>query len=288
MVRTRVILLFFPVLLAGCATDAGLSSAMMPLLRCQSIPPDAHTYDKIIGGREVGFYDPDQQNVVQIKIRRGSRDSICTASLIRDRVLLTAAHCVKDADEINAFFVTSEGCPVNSRQKITISEKEVLIHPEFDGSPQSFADLALVKLNSDAPKDQLRLKLVGTGDEFSDEFLLLGFGITDEKSKDAEVLRRVLKPKAEISVREKIVVIDQRPGSGFCRGDSGAPLLAMVWTEPKILAINSATVGTAENNECHTMSVAMNAQHFAPWLTQHADDLDRKGWLARLRSSIGL
>jgi len=277
-------------MLSACASDGGVVSAAMPFLKCQDKTTPPKLSDEIVGGQTVGYADPDQKVVVLLKIHHAGHDSICTGSLIRDRVILTAAHCVSgvEASDVSAFFVTEEGCPIDRQQLVVRTGKEIAIEKGFDGSPQSYSDVALIKIQQDAPKDQQRLKLVKAADEFTDELTLLGYGITDEVRKDAETLRRVYKPKSEISIREKIVVIDQRKGTGFCRGDSGAPLLASVWTEPKILAVNSATVGTATNNECHTLSVAMNVRYFDNWIETTADQMSYRSWFRKIADAVGL
>lgn len=287
----RKILFILSFLLAGCATDSTSAVGLVaPLMKCELVDQSGPKIDEIVGGETVGLSDPDQKLVLKLKIHRDDTDSICTGALLRDRVILTAAHCVQNAEagDVSAFFLTKDGCPLGRQQQLEMQAKEIEIHPGFDGLPQSYSDLALIQLRSDAPSDQERLKLTKREYDLSEELLLLGYGITDETAKDSDVLRRVRKPKSEISVREKIVVIDQRTGSGYCRGDSGAPLISTVWTEPMIVGINSSTVGTADNNECHTISVAINTAYFEPWISNRANQLNTLTWFQKVREFVGL
>lgn len=227
----------------------------------------------IVAGEVVSYSDPAYKLVTMLKIQRPAHSSICTGTLISDRVILTAAHCVSGVGptDVTANFVSSMGCSMNQQKKAGISADSIVIHPEFDGSPQSLADLALVFLKTEVPRDQQRVPLIERGENASDDrVLLLGFGITGEAQTDSRTLRRVYKSlNTDLTFRERAIYVDQAktPG-GFCRGDSGAPILVENSGKLHILGVNSANIGTQADNECHTMSVAMNMNYFADWIHQ--------------------
>jgi secreted trypsin-like serine protease len=255
--------------------------------RCQ---PVSKGRDDIIGGEKVPFGDPDQQLVVRLMIHKSNQVSVCTATLISDHVVLTAAHCVAkvDPDAIEAKFFTAESCPVNKMRETTRTGERLVLHKDFDGSPQSHADLALVYLNDEAPPEQVRLPLLRDNDKpTSDRLLFMGFGITDETKTDSLTLRRVHKSfKDDLEFRDRALIVNQmQERGGFCRGDSGAPIIAEVWGEPFILGVNSANVGIKPMTECHTLSLAMNIAPFKAWIEKNRDALEGASWLSRTLGS---
>lgn len=222
-----------------------------------------------------------------IRARRGNSDAICTGSLLSNRIVLTAAHCVDGLTpaDIEVRLTTTEGCPVMQQQMIDILADKISVHEDFDGSPESYSDLALIRLKTSAPHDVTRLPIVtDVQPPTSDRVVLLGFGITDEHSKDSQILRRIHKSIAgDLSFKEKIIAINQQSGSGgFCRGDSGAPIIAEIWGEPYVLGVNSATVGLKPESECHTMSIAMSAPYFSSWISENKKALEERTWFERL------
>ena len=277
--------------LAGCSTLNPASYGYplaASLVRCEK---SDEVGTSIVGGKTVDKGDPDQHLVTMLKINRDGRKHICTGALISDRVILTAAHCVAGLSNSNveAQFVTKEGCPVYHQQTIDREIDRVLIHEEFDGTPTSFADLALILLKDKAPDDQLRLPILTKETKLTnDTITLLGFGITGEAQRDSQTLRRVTKSFATDFIDEgRKFWVNQSSGSGgFCRGDSGAPLIGEVWGEPYVLGVNSANIGLKPGVECQTASIAMSALHFGDWIHSRQGELENRPWWKKTLSLV--
>ncbi len=256
------------------------------LLQCQD---SGNVSDHIVGGTVVAADDPDQQLVVMLKMRKGEKESVCTGTLIGERVILTAAHCVENVhvENIHPFFVTGAGCPVNQVRPTRGEVIRKLVHRGFDGTPQSLSDLALLYLADSAPTEQRRLPIAKTERPTQDQVMLIGFGITRETARDSQVLRRISKSwQQDLQPRGRALVIDQTKGSGgFCRGDSGAPVIGESWGEPQVWAVNSANVGITPDTECQTMSLAMDTRVFADWIQRNQHRLETSSKLSRFFSS---
>ncbi len=85
--------------------------------------------------------------------------------------------------------------------------------------------------------------------------------------------------------KDKFLIVNQTSGSGgFCRGDSGAPLIGEIWGEPYIVGINSANVGIRPQTECQTLSIAMNTTDFTDWILRNKKNLESSTAIARFFS----
>lgn len=259
--------------IAGCAMTRELSERGSELgsdiSRIASRPIDRKLDLEIVNGREIKANDPHAKLAVMVITDRAMKESVCSGVTLAERAVLTAAHCVfgAKASRVRVSFgaaTTAESADV----------ERIVIHDAYDGTPESHADLALLKLARAIPIGYPIHRLHEESDQIaSDEVLLVGFGITNERSSDSRVLRKTLKSlKNEIHFKGKIIGVDQRSSNGgFCRGDSGAPVFVKSGGANRILGISSFNVGLEKDSECHTASVAISLPYYSGWIRQHLE-----------------
>ncbi|MGH6794377.1 MAG: S1 family peptidase, partial [Methylocella sp.] len=166
----------------------------------------------------------------------GGSASFCTASVIAQDVVLTAAHCVSNLANTQVFFRGGD------RQLVFFEVASIAVHPEFRpkiGRKHLISiDLALLRLATPLPPAFKPIELTGTNPiAIGQPFRIAGLGRADESvSGTSGVLRAGVLvasgPKSPVLVW---LTDPDRTGLGGCTGDSGAPILAI--GQPALVAV---------------------------------------------------
>ncbi|WP_413944176.1 S1 family peptidase [Bdellovibrio sp. HCB-162] len=254
-------------LLAGCSSSKDASAPN------QCVP--ASQMDGIIGGVKVSATDLLAKKVVLLVMTSGDQGSICTGTPISKNVILTAAHCVKNADKVTVVFHTDITCESGfSKDKQSITASDFLYHKDYSGQSNAENDVALVKLPKSIPADYQVSKIYdGKSPLSSDEVTLAGYGITSETGEGSMFLRTTKKSfKSDLRMTSTNVVMSQ-PENGICSGDSGGPVFVEVRGELQILGVNSVVTGRNEATVCHGRGVSMYAPYYQDWVERQTPNL---------------
>lgn len=227
----------------------------------------------IIGGQKVQKTDPDSNLAVLIM----ADDGICTASAIRDNVLLTAAHCFnKDkVKSVSAIFYPSISCESGYDKRIhSIPAMAVVVNEDFNPNVQidkTSGDVALIFLSEKIPSGYPVHKLADPLNVVQgNDVALYGYGRTNSNGGGSGVLRKINLSSSRFAVDEigKRVIIDQSGGQGVCNGDSGgASLVKTVQGETQILGVTSYVQGR-EDDVCGSISVQSLAISYSDWINR--------------------
>jgi len=194
----------------------------------------------VIGGREAA--DNQFPWVVFIRCNR-PQQTICTASLISDSWVLTAAHCVDGCSE---FTVQAGSNMINGRDdsRVAINTRVAFPHPEYD-SNKLINDIAVIWLPRPAPlSDTIRVGCLPgrsqLNDKFEDDLMTLtGWGLTCDGCRTPNnmhfVANRPVMPNHRCKrlfrdINAGMICIDTDANTrwgenqGICNGDSGGPL----------------------------------------------------------------
>ena len=211
--------------------------------------------------------------VVMVLDSSSGRDnaSFCTASVISQNVVLTAAHCAAGLADTQVFFRDSEGelvfYPVDS---IAINPG---YRPNVGRQHIVSVDLALIRLTKPLPESFKPVDLAGTFQAKPGKPLrIIGFGLADERRRGTSgVLRSgVLATSGPKSDTLLWLIDPDGTGLGGCTGDSGGPIFSD--SQPLLVAVAIKAKGS-NGYFCGAMTEALLIGPQVPWI-----DKTLQGW----------
>lgn len=240
-------------------------------------PYQVSSGDKIVGGVLVNPADPQSKRVVEIMTTGGSpaKAKFCTGSFLTEKIVLTAAHCLKEYS--------------SGKVRIKLSEKKsesrqienVVIYPLYATDPLN-SDMALLFLKEPFEFPVLISKLPATDMHLKPEQVsVLGYGLVSgiaaQKPKRGLLFKAQL-PVIRFSFAEPVFLTDETQGLSTCHGDSGGPLYAAVNGESYLVGIvkggritKQDDLPLEQQDRCKGKGRSINLQypdHLA-WLNSH-------------------
>lgn len=221
---------------------------MSGLSGCQDTPEQKFTNTKtdsnIIGGETVDPESKFASRVIYLAIGVEkkttplgftiSQKGICTASALSQRVLLTAAHCVKNLTNEQVYAVMSNNPwnhPLDLEEWVTV--EKIKIHHDYVGTDENMNhDLALLRLSRDIDIERIS-KLVDASQAKAGPLSLVSIGYgqtstlktphTNNSQTQTTMLHSVLKTIEQYEPLSPLFSVEQDDMKGVCHGDSGGP-----------------------------------------------------------------
>jgi secreted trypsin-like serine protease len=235
------------------------SLSLLILTAACSADPPAHLRALITNGTD----DSGDPAVVAIVTRAG--DLRCSATVIGPHTVLTAAHCMLDASDYEAFQVFFGAALASGGAYVDISDAQ--IDPAYD--PIAFAnDLGLLTLKQAAPATAVALDprsidatLVGQ------TFSAVGFGVTSPANHDPGTKRS---GAARVSAVAASDFTAQPAPSEPCADDSGGPALFTVAGATYVAGVVSHGDAACADHAVYARIDVALAPFIQPYLTATA------------------
>lgn len=243
---------------------------------------------RIIGGREVVEHEfPWMAGIISVN----RSDTICGASIINDRYVITAAHCILygfTKDDLKVSVGGHNSCKWDAKTTI-FSVDSIFPHPSYDNQT-NFADIMLVKLIMSITFNQFvrPICLPKLGLDVLSRFegqtvSALGWGFSENNSLfNGECGLRIVdltlynRSECPTDVSSLICAGYKTSPRGTCGGDSGGPLQLLDKNQKYMLiGITSNGIGCAN---VYYPDFFTDVSRMVPWILQTTKDDSRYCW----------
>ncbi len=226
----------------------------------------------IVNGEETGDW-PGVGVLVALDPSSGSGGVFCSATLVDDTAVVTAAHCVDSAEQYSDWgYDTVFAVGPSVAEIVDYVEVEAWsVHPDYRfTSAEVFADIAVGFLSGPLgggvePVSFLSSEL-GTG-WYDEDLVLVGYGITSDGAEDAGTKRTATLPVYTLYGDFVLAIDDDPSGSNACSGDSGGAALRQTSSGVQLAGVLSFVFAWHEASNCVGGGVgATRLDLFGPWL----------------------
>lgn len=236
----------------------------------------------IVGGQEVNAPDPIQSATVGLFTPSddGHSGSLCSGTLVRRDMVLTAAHCIpRGIAKPVVVFGSDLHSPTAPHRQVDA----MAVNPKWHsraGKGMDQGDIALVKFHGGLPEGFKTVPTVRSDSEIhaGDEVTLAGYGINNAATKTgAGRLRktdvRILKNRAGKSE----MILDQSRGRGACHGDSGGPAFIHRGGSLRLAGVTNRGYPNHAPDDCRHQVVYTKVPAYHSWIQNSERKLENGG-----------
>lgn len=210
----------------------------------------------IIGGEETG----DFPAVALIEVGQAR----CTATLVSETVMVTAAHCIYDAYVTGPIGGTAFFGPSRSEGD-SVEIEDLIPHRLYRPQFVREADVGIVRLAEPPPGD---IAPMAWNSEALDEALLgagvtlVGFGVTDGEDQTGAGVKRMVDLTLDEVAGEQLLGIGDDL-QNICQGDSGGPTILDIDGTLTVIAVSSFG-----SNFCQNRSFVTRTDVFSEFIDE--------------------
>lgn len=241
----------------------------------------------IIGGEPTTLNQlPFFARLILHKTGASAFSNICGGSIVNDRYILTAAHCVESDVFTDGWSTDDLRVLVKNptMDDVYVSEfkdvRGISIHPDYDASALWINDLAILELSQPITDNVQSITLPQDFGDYSDAEVYQIFGLgqtsTDDTSSTNYLRWAEVKPLTDsecdalvsgFNAQETLCAngFEDRDYTGICRGDSGGPL-TYVDTNGMYQQIGIVSYGSSICESSEIPSVFTEILNYATWI----------------------
>lgn len=231
---------------------------------CGNTPIRPNLNGFIVGGTEA------RPHSLPWQIRLGYTEggymyTMCGGSIVSERYVLTAAHCIDTSQPDRKHFVI---VGMHNRRKSDkyyrqVQVSRVIVHPDWDPRRVSAGnDIAILELSESLRfNDAVQPICMASSSQSyteSDRFVVSGWGTLREGGSSPDALQQLVVPYISESTCKRVTYLRSMPGqmcAGYleggkdsCQGDSGGPLAAKIGGKWTLAGVVSWGSGCARRN----------------------------------------
>jgi secreted trypsin-like serine protease len=232
----------------------------------------------IIGGKQLTAADGLSKSVVAlVDVDEGA---LCTASIISENMLVTAAHCVQgNLNSMVVVFTTDLTVKDKSAIKVRTVESgiQTSFYAERQLEPTDEGDIALIKLSEKIPAGYVPATLLTDASVLKKgtTVTLVGYGIDDGVKQTGSGILRQTEVAVETPVLGQTeVLLNQKQGKGACHGDSGGPAYVLNKGQVQLFGVTSRGA-LDKKNDCSQYSIYTNLVPYKAWIEAATAELNK-------------
>ena len=233
-------------------------------------------FNGIIGGSETNGSEEFAKTIAAVF--NTTQGSLCTASILSDTILLTAAHCL---DGPTASLRVVFGPDIRDAQtRIVQKVEEYKVSPLWpfrQNEELNTGDVALVRFSGGLPAGFKPATVLADAAQLANgtKVLLAGYGQSNGVTGTGSGRLRYVEVSIENNkFSESEILLDQRQGKGACHGDSGGPAYVSVAGKLYLWGITNRGINDPRN-DCSVSAAYANVLFYANWIKRTAALLER-------------
>ncbi len=217
----------------------------------------------------------DFPQVGMLYYEAGNRSGLCSATLIHEQWIMTAAHCVDSMDGSGTtYFMTGTDWDEGLERITEVTEMH--LHPDYTGS--GYHDIGIMKLQntiSNVEPMPVNHDALGT-QNYGDEITYVGWG-NDDNNGNGSGVKRTVTVHIEALDWYNIYTYDESGQQGnVCSGDSGGAALMPLGDDGwELVGVNAfiyvRTGGQAQCDHPEGAAGATRVDKYLSWVADYVD-----------------
>jgi hypothetical protein len=260
-------LLGVALILCGCS----------PVSKPTALERDRFQTSGIIGGKKADGTEPFSKTIVALFDTQ--RGMLCTASILSESTLVTAAHCFTGP---SASWRIIFGTDIRAESRVMrpiVSYLTTPMWPVRGDEPVNSGDIAVVRFDGGLPEGYRPVGLLEDTSVLATNsvVMLAGYGVEDGVQRTGSgILRFVETTLLDPNYSETEMSVDQSKGRGACHGDSGGPAYVKVGDAWMLWGVTNHGINDTKDN-CSTHASYALIPFYKNWIARAVKILTGKG-----------